>query len=64
MGPPYDTMAMAIVIPFCWLKQKPDLYAAIIPQLFPPRYSHFWAPKVFIFLSKMRTERGGVLNFF
>ena len=63
MGDPYDTMAMAIVI-FLLGEAKPDLYAAIIPQLFPPRYSHFWAPKVFIFLSKMRTERGGALNFF
>ena len=40
MGPPYDTMAMAIVI-FLLGEAKPDLYAAIIPQLFPPRYSHF-----------------------
>lgn len=63
MGPPYDTMAMAIVI-FLLGEAKPDLYAAIIPQLFPPRYSHFWVPKVFIFLSKMRTEREGALNFF
>ena len=63
MGDPYDTMAMAIVI-FLLGEAKPDLYAAIIPQLFPPRYSHFWAQKVFIFSSKAGVRRAGALNLF